>query len=281
MTGAGSALLSISTLGQGGATNYLRLAAVRRADDPGRRLRRDVDQPHAGARRRRRQPVLQLRLGLAAHLQRQLDQLDHGRLRRRRSRCSARRRARSASTRRSPSARTASTPPRRGSAYHEGTPADPSSAQVGDYLWYRLALTNSGTVALTPSLTDAGCDLPASPTPIEKTATARTSPTRRPPRSTAATSGPTSASTSSRPAIPTRTSTPSRPRASRTLHDARGAGQRQHDQRRIARRSRRASPARSSAAHRVDLLVGGVVKAASVGDDGATPAQSRSPAARR
>ena len=53
-------------------------------------------------------------------------------------------------------------------AYHEGTPADPSSAQVGDYLWYRLAVTNTGTAPLTPNVTDAGCDLGASPTPIEK-----------------------------------------------------------------------------------------------------------------
>ena len=63
--------------------------------------------------------------------------------------------------------------------YHEGTPADPSSAQVGDYLWYRLAVTNSGTASLTPSVTDANCDLAGQPDADREAEQPRTSPTRR------------------------------------------------------------------------------------------------------
>ena len=58
------------------------VAALRLADDRRRSLRRALDQPHGRARPERLEPVLQLRQRLAPHLQRQLDLVDHGRLRR-------------------------------------------------------------------------------------------------------------------------------------------------------------------------------------------------------
>ena len=68
-----------------------------------------------------------------------------------RARSSARPIAAARSTRRSPPATPAG-------PYHEGTPADPSSAQADQTLFYAIAITNTGTLAFTPAVTDPKCD---------------------------------------------------------------------------------------------------------------------------
>ena len=42
--------------------------------------------------------------------------------------------------------------------YHEGTPADPSYANVGDTLFYAIAITNTGALPFVPTVTDPKCD---------------------------------------------------------------------------------------------------------------------------
>ena len=122
------------------------------------------------------------------------------------------------------------------SDYHHGTPADPSSAQLGEYLWYRLAVTNSGTVAVTPNVTDANCDLPANPAPIEKKNSAASNDAH-----------PGYVRRGRRLDVPLQApARRRRPRAlrqhgqgdrhKRLVHDARGAGHGEHEQQRLARR---------------------------------------------
>ncbi len=156
--------------------------------------------------------------------------------------------------------------------YHEGTPADPSTAQVGDYLWYRLAVTNSGTVALTPNVTDANCDLPVGATPIEK-------------KNAANVSDPTPGTFDSgdvwtylckhqlaagdpEPYVNTVKATGTN--GTFTTPEVQDTASTTSNGSLVVKKD---FTGPFDAAHRVNLLVGGVVKAASVGDDGMTPSQ--------
>ena len=221
--------------------------------------------------RQRLEPCFELRQRLAAHLQRQLDLVDHGRLRR--AEAGHRRRLVRGLGRQEGRGQPELARPRRPIRRPTTRARRPTRAprMVGDYLWYRLAVTNTGTAALTPNVTDANCDLAA----LADADRQRRSPAARPTRRRElrrrrrldhlckhqlAAGDPEPTSTPSRRPAP---AAASRRRRSRTPR-ARAATARSS--------SRRTSPARSAPSDRVDLLVGGSVKAAAVGDGGATPA---------